>query len=208
MSAAGLFGQSDPDFRVRIFNIFGIFGFALGIIVALFFILIGAGIEHVLTLLIPTVLAAIVLPIANRTKRFKRCFLLTVIAVFMIVFPILFFTGGGYHSGMPNFFVFGIVFTVLMLEGQRRTVFTILLVALYSGCLLAERWEAAHKRALPTILQFIESGFKSAFFNYFSKGGLTSVSIRETIFASKRITSLFWRTLKLKTAVLKAISFR
>ena len=125
------------DFRARIFNILGITGFALGIFFAVFSYIIGAGIYFALTMLVPSVLAAVILPIANHIKQFKLFFLITVIAVFLLIFPVLFFTGGGYHSGMPCFFVFAVVFTVLMLEGKRRTVFTILEVALYLGCFLA-----------------------------------------------------------------------
>jgi hypothetical protein len=37
---------------------------------------------------------------------------------------------------MPGFFIFAVVFTVIMLEGKRRTVLTILEFVLYAGCFL------------------------------------------------------------------------
>ena len=135
-SARKKYFNESLDFRARIFNILGITGFALGIFFAAFSFIIGAGMEFALTMLAPVVFAAVILPIANHTKQFKLCFLITVIAVFIIIFPVLFFTGGGYHSGMPSFFVFAVVFTVLMLEGKRRAVFTALEGALYLGCFL------------------------------------------------------------------------
>jgi signal transduction histidine kinase len=73
---------------------------------------------------------------ANKTGSFKRYFLITVIVVFIVIFPILFFMGGGIISGMPSFFIFAVVFTVIMLEGRRRIVFTVLEFALYAGCFL------------------------------------------------------------------------
>jgi signal transduction histidine kinase len=73
---------------------------------------------------------------ANRTGKFTLFFLITVVAVFLVLFPIMFFVGGGYHSGMPSFFVFAVVFTVLMLEGRRRAIFTVLEIMLYLGCCL------------------------------------------------------------------------
>jgi hypothetical protein len=39
---------------------------------------------------------------------------LAVAGVFIGLFPIMFFSVGGYHSGMPGFFVFVIVFTIFM----------------------------------------------------------------------------------------------
>ena len=73
---------------------------------------------------------------ANQTGKFKHFFLITVIAVFVILFPTMFFAGGGYNSSMPCFFVLAVVFTVLMLEGRQRTIFTFLEIALYLGCCL------------------------------------------------------------------------
>ena len=54
------------------------------------------------------------------------------------VFPIMFFTSGGYHGGMPAFFVFAIIFTVLMLEKWRALIVSLLEIVLYMGlCLIA-----------------------------------------------------------------------
>lgn len=35
----------------------------------------------------------------------------------MFLFPIMFFKSGGYKGGMPSFYIFGILFTIFMLEG-------------------------------------------------------------------------------------------
>ena len=57
---------------------------------------------------------------------------------FLIVFPVMFFTSGGYHGGMPAFFVFAIIFTVLMLEKRRALIVSLLEIVLYIGlCLVA-----------------------------------------------------------------------
>ena len=50
----------------------------------------------------------------------------------------MFFTSGGYHGGMPAFFVFAIIFTVLMLEKWRALIVSLLEIVLYMGlCLVA-----------------------------------------------------------------------
>ena len=48
--------------------------------------------------------------------KYQRCYLITIVVIFLIVFPVMFFTSGGYRGGMPAFFVFAIIFTVLMLK--------------------------------------------------------------------------------------------
>lgn len=130
------FFNEDLDFRARVFNTLGLLGIVLGAFFAICYTFVNTGIWNVLGNLAASVLAGILIIIANKTGRFKLCFLITVVAVFIVLFPLLFFVGGGYMSGMPSFFVFAVVFTVIMLEGRRRTVFTILEVALYSGCFL------------------------------------------------------------------------
>ena len=124
------------DFRTQIFNSLGFLGIALGIFFGIFSIINHIGVAYVLANFGASVLACVVIWLANRKGNIKRYFLITVIAVFYVIFPILFFMGGGYKSGMPNFFVFAVVFTVLMLEGKRRLIYTILEIILYVTCFL------------------------------------------------------------------------
>jgi signal transduction histidine kinase len=64
--------------------------------------------------------------------------MITIICVFLGLFSALFFSAGGYHSGMPSFFIFAVLFTVFMLEGKKMVVMTVLEMALYSSlCLYA-----------------------------------------------------------------------
>ena len=46
----------------------------------------------------------------------------------------MFFTSGGYRGGMPAFFVFAIIFTVLMLEKRRALIVSLLEILLYMDC--------------------------------------------------------------------------
>ena len=124
------------DFRVRIFNTLGLLGFGLGIFFGTFNIFVHPNILHVTANYSASLFAAYVIRRANKTKNFRRYFLITVIVVFFLIFPFLFFSGGGYRSGMPSFFIFAVVFTVIMIEGARRTLLTILEIALYLACFL------------------------------------------------------------------------
>ena len=72
------------------------------------------------------------------SEKYQRCYLITIVMIFLIVFPVMFFTSGGYHGGMPAFFVFAIIFTVLMLEKRRALIVSLLEIVLYIGlCLVA-----------------------------------------------------------------------
>ena len=124
------------DSRVRIFNTLGSLGFILGIVFGIFSLFVHSEIINVFSNFGASVVAAFVVWRTNKTGNFKRYFLFTVVSVFMMIFPVLFFVGGGIASGMPSFFVFAVVFTVIMLEDRRRTIFTILEILLYVACLL------------------------------------------------------------------------
>lgn len=60
------------------------------------------------------------------------CYWISVICVFLILFPSLFLFGGGYTGGMVYFFIFGVVYTVYMLEGRWMFVATIFELVYYS----------------------------------------------------------------------------
>jgi signal transduction histidine kinase len=124
------------DFRAHIFNALGFFGIILGIGIAFFSAATGAHIVLITGNLFAAVFAAVVIFVANRTKKFQLFFLTVVVIIFIIMFPVLFFTGGGYKSGMPAFFVFAIVFTVLMLDRKFRMFFIVLEIGLYLNCFL------------------------------------------------------------------------
>jgi signal transduction histidine kinase len=124
------------DFRAQIFNTLGILGCAMGLLFGAFAIFNYAGPQNVIANFGASIAAAWIIWYANRTGAFKTFFLITVILVFFILFPVLFFMGGGYCGGMPSFFVFAVVFTVIMLEGRRRAVCAVLEFALYTGCFL------------------------------------------------------------------------
>jgi DNA-binding winged helix-turn-helix (wHTH) protein len=130
----------DPglDLRKQSFNLLACAGIAAGLIAALVSALAGTGVVQVTINLGAAAFAFFLIQFAHRTGRYNFCFVLTVVVVFLIAFPALFYTGGGYQSGMPGFFIFAIVFTARMLEGKTRTVFIIVEMVLYIGsCIIA-----------------------------------------------------------------------
>lgn len=125
------------DFRVRLFNILASGGTIISLIMA--FLSFGTGSwGNVLINFALVVISGGLFLYSYYSGKYQRCYLITIVLIFLIVFPIIFFTSGGYHGGMPAFFVFAIIFTVLMLEKWRALIVSLLEIVLYMGlCLVA-----------------------------------------------------------------------
>ena len=128
------------DFRIRLFNILALAGTLLSLVMALLSAATGVWFNVFLNLLVAA-LSAGLLCYSYRTGKYRRCYLVTIAVIFFGAFPALFFTGGGYYSGMPVFFVFAVVFTMLMLEGTLARAIAACEVGLYALlCYLAYRY--------------------------------------------------------------------
>ncbi len=55
--------------------------------------------------------------LGNYKDRLNIAGVLVVTMVSLVLFPVMFFTGGGAYSGMSSWFIIGIVFSVLLIEG-------------------------------------------------------------------------------------------
>ena len=125
------------DFRVRLFNILALGGTVISLIMA--FLSLGTGSwGNVLINLVLVAVSGGLFLYSYYSGKYQRCYLISIVLIFLIVFPVMFFTSGGYHGGMPAFFVFAIIFTVLMLEKRRALIVSLLEIVLYIGlCLVA-----------------------------------------------------------------------
>lgn len=56
----------------------------------------------------------------------------------IIAFPLMFFASGGIHSGMPIWFVLGLIFTWLILKSRISYIMFFLSFAVMAGCMLIE----------------------------------------------------------------------
>ena len=126
------------DFRVRLFNVLAMGGTVISLAMALLGITAGAGLGNIVVNFISAALSYALLCYSQRTGRYQLCYLITIAAIFLCLFPVMFFTAGGYHSGMPSFFVFAVAFTILMLEGKKAIVMSLIEMTLYLAiCLIA-----------------------------------------------------------------------
>jgi hypothetical protein len=138
-----------PDFAVRwrrlldpglprqahTFNALGLAGVVGGVLSGIWSLVLSAPLTALLGFGAAG-LALLVLRFANRTGNFAKAALVTVIGVFLVGFPLMFFTGGGSHSGKPLFFVLALLFTVFMVVGYHRRVCLTLELLGYTVCCL------------------------------------------------------------------------
>lgn len=68
-------------------------------------------------------LSLFLLIFSAKTGQYQLCYTVSILVIFIGLFSLLIITSEGYRGGMPTFFIFGIVYTVYMLDG-RKTVAT------------------------------------------------------------------------------------
>jgi hypothetical protein len=106
------------DLRVRLFNVLAMAGTLVSLVFTVFNIIAKSPV-NIASDFLGAVLSGVLLVYATRTKRYQRAYMITVVGVFLIMFPVMFFTAGGYKYGMVSFFIFAIGFTIFMLEGKK-----------------------------------------------------------------------------------------
>jgi len=77
---------------------------------------------------------------ANVKKKPQIAALLIVVIANMVLFPIMYFTGGGMVSGMPVWVLLGLIFSWLILSGKICIIMYILNTAVAVLCMLLEMW--------------------------------------------------------------------
>ena len=130
----------DPKLNIhkQSFNLLACTGILAGIIMGTYGIIVGVPILNIVLSYSASVYAFFMIQIASIKNIYTFCLYLTVILVFIVVFPVFFFTAGGYHSGMPSFYIFALVFTAMMIEGKKRFIFTTAEMILYVlTCIIA-----------------------------------------------------------------------
>lgn len=133
----GYFDQA-LDLRVRLFNVLAMAGTIVSLIIACLGIFNNSGIINVIINFAAAVLSFVLLTYSRKTGKYQLCYMITIFAIFIILFPVLFFSAGAYYSGMPSFFVFAVAFTIFMLEGKSAILFSVFEIAVYvASCLIA-----------------------------------------------------------------------
>ncbi len=128
----------DAEIQVAAFNILAFCGVCVSLITAVVNLVSGNNPIVVVADLFGVVASLFLMIYCHKTGNYKAAMILTVFIVFIGLFTFLYFVQGGYHSGIPAFFIFGIVFTAFLLNGATMVVLVIIeliwyiLLCLYS----------------------------------------------------------------------------
>ncbi len=132
------------DLRIHLFNILALAGVIVSLVAALSSYVNGESGFNIVSGLLGAAIAAALLLYASRSGRYQLCYSMTIALVFFLLFPAIFFTGGGMDSSMPFYFIFAILFTIFMLDGKKALLIAVLELLLYTGlCLFAWQYPAA-----------------------------------------------------------------
>ena len=108
--------RKDLDFRARLFNVLALCGIVISFLTTVQSLITRMW-EITAIGVALMVLSWCIMSYAKRSGNYQRCYYITVVTIFMIFFPVLFFASGGYRGGMPSVCIFAALFTMLMLNG-------------------------------------------------------------------------------------------
>ncbi|MDR0952384.1 MAG: HAMP domain-containing histidine kinase [Oscillospiraceae bacterium] len=106
--------------NIQAFNMLAIVGIGVGLLTAVANVITNSGVLPIVICLMSSVLAVALIVFTQKTGRYYAASRVTVALLFCVGFPVTFFTAGGYHSGMPSFFIFAILFTAILLPDGAR----------------------------------------------------------------------------------------
>ena len=126
-----------PDnIRISIFNIMACVGCVVSLAAFVISFFNGSNLLNLSALLGCAVLSAALLAFAKQTGHYRTSYLITIVFIFMVMFPVMFFTAGGLFSGMPVYFALAVSFTVFMLENKLGLVISLAEIIEYVICSL------------------------------------------------------------------------
>lgn len=109
-----------------------------------------------------------------KKKNMKAAGLIICFGANIVVFPVMFFASGGINSGMPVWYVLGLIFTWLILEGWTSLILFFISFAVMAGTILVASYqpellvEMPAEYAVPDVIQaiFIVSGIFGIILKY------------------------------------------
>lgn len=181
--------------RVRLFNVLASFGVLVSLLSAIASIFTGdSPVEYGLYLIFGFI-AVLLIVYSIKTGRYNRCYLITIILIFFIGFPIFFLLGGGFYGAMPFFFIFAILFTIFMLEGRQAIIVSLFELLLYVAvCVYALIYS-------PVKPEYLEAGhnFFEAVFGF----TVVSIALGTCLFAHLRLYNVQQKKLDEQNALLE-----
>ncbi len=133
VSFTNVFLSDKYSLNGKIFNVLALAGFAISLAMTIISFFTGSNIQEVILNLAMALFALVMLMLHVKTGYYYLCSTITIIIVFIIVFPLIFFNQDGYVGGMPSFFVFAIVFTIYLSKGITMLILILMQYVTYIG---------------------------------------------------------------------------
>ncbi len=122
------------NFKLALFNIVVLAGYIGGSIALVVCVINGLHIAQLVAIAAAVIVIAFCFYIGNYCNMLNLGGAIIVMVVSLVLFPIMFFTGGGLYGGMSSWFIIGIVFTVLLVSGKLEFITMTLQVIIIIGC--------------------------------------------------------------------------
>lgn len=126
------------DLRVRLFNVLAMAGILVSLISAVSAGINGENFVNILISLLAGAAAGALLIYSSRSGKYQLCYTITIVLIFLILFPFMFLIGGGIDSAMPFYFIFAVLFTISMLDGKKALLMALIELAVYIGLFAVE----------------------------------------------------------------------
>lgn len=109
--------DNDMDMQLLLFNIITGGGIVGGIISFIACLIIKTPFIQDVAVLVALAVLGICVYLANVKKMVRQSAIVIIFVVTLMVFPVIFFTSGGAHSGMGFWFGIGMIFSFLLIDG-------------------------------------------------------------------------------------------
>jgi len=159
------------DMQVQVFNLLAVVGIFSGIVISAITILVKESVVTSIADFSVAVLSFIMMRYAYKTKRYLLCSRLFVIIIFFIMFPILFFSCGGYKSGVLCIFIIAFLFTTILLGKRERNIAITIEMAIYFTCCLV----VYYKPETASVLESETEYFIMSMFNFVTSCTITLI---------------------------------
>jgi signal transduction histidine kinase/CheY-like chemotaxis protein len=122
------------NFRLILFNIISVIGLIGGVISLVVSLAEGLPAIQNVVVIIAILMLTYCIYAANFKGMLRSSSIIIIILITMGLLPVMFFTGGGIYGGMPSWFVIGMVFTFLLIDGKLCFVLLAIQSIVYIVC--------------------------------------------------------------------------
>ena len=122
--------------EAQIFHLLAFFGILSGAVVSILALVLKENAATVALDFSVAVISLALLIAVRKWKRYRLCSWIFIAIVFFIMFPALFFTAGGYKSGLAYVFSLSFFFTSVLLRKYERAIAIAVESVIYIGCML------------------------------------------------------------------------